>query len=84
MNAITDESHVDYKFTLALKEELTKEFNFIVYLCILSIFAVIVVGLVILLCILKLRRTNKVTNDNLLKYNENVEKIMNTHYTQLV
>ena len=84
MDPIIDISHInDYNFTLPLKRELTKELHFICYLIILIVLTVVLFSLVILLCLRNIRKTNDVVTDNLLKYNEKVEKIIDANYQQL-
>lgn len=83
MDPIIDVSHIDYNFTLALERELTNELHFIFYLIILIVFTVVFFSLVILLCIRNIHKSNHVVTDNLLKYNEKVEKIIDTNYQQL-
>lgn len=79
MDPIVAISRTDYESITALKSELDK----VCYLIIFVAVSLIVFSLIILLCVRKLTKTNLVVNDNLLKYNENIEKIIDTKYHQL-
>lgn len=83
MDPIIDISRTNHNFTVELKRELEHQFRFILYLIILTVLSVLVFSLIIFVFLRRIAKTNHVVNDNILKYNENVEKVIDIKYHQL-